>query len=147
MAIFQNTFLQKFLKAIWLFSGYFGPFLVIFHQFYPIKASFLWIFFIKKLIKFLLDPKQRNYLKIIFHFWIIKFKLFQLVIPLQQDLNFESLILLCFLKVISRSQAKSCCKLNCVSHRILSITQQFLSMWSESAASTKWYFSIFNSYT
>jgi hypothetical protein len=23
MAIFQNTFLQKFLKAIWLFSGYF----------------------------------------------------------------------------------------------------------------------------
>ncbi len=33
VAIFQHTFLQKSFKAIWLFSGYFWPFLSIFSHF------------------------------------------------------------------------------------------------------------------
>jgi hypothetical protein len=44
MAIFQNTFLQKFLKAIWLFSGYFWT---IFHQFYPQKQGLFEYFSLK----------------------------------------------------------------------------------------------------
>ena len=66
---------KNFKRLFGYFLAIFGPFLVIFHQFYPTKARFIWIFFIKKLIKFLLNPKHKNYLKIIFHFFNYKIQI------------------------------------------------------------------------
>jgi hypothetical protein len=60
LAIFQNTLLQKFLEAIWLFSGYFWA---IFNQFSSISSNFIFIaihFTLKKLIKFLFDTKHKR---------------------------------------------------------------------------------------